>query len=97
MLTNKIWHPRKSTVEGGGAWGLLIKNIYAEVVAHVAGSLEAGGLPRYPESLFIEINVVKSWQSCFALYFTQLLKTRTCFILAREKISMSVQVEGWRE
>jgi hypothetical protein len=34
--------------------------IYAEVVTHVAGSLEAGGLPGYPESLVVEINVMKS-------------------------------------
>ncbi len=37
--------------------------IHAEVVTTVAGSLEAGGLPRYPESLFVEIKVMKSWQS----------------------------------
>jgi hypothetical protein len=29
-------------------------------VCCVAGSLEAGGLPRYPESLFVEINVMKN-------------------------------------
>ncbi len=34
--------------------------IYAEVVTRVAGSLEAGGLPVYPESLVVEINVIKS-------------------------------------
>ncbi len=45
---------------------------YAEVVAHVAGSLEAGGLPGYPES---EINVLKSWQGFVALYFQQMMKT----------------------
>ncbi len=33
--------------------------IYAEVVTRVVGSLEARGLPRYPESLFVEINMVK--------------------------------------
>ncbi len=33
--------------------------IYAEVVTRVAGSLEAGGFPRYPKSLFVEINVAK--------------------------------------
>ncbi len=49
--------------------------IYAEVVARVSGSLEAGGLPGYPESLFVEINMMKSWQRCLALYFTQILKT----------------------
>jgi hypothetical protein len=27
------------------------QKLYAEVVTHIAGSLEAGGLPRYPESL----------------------------------------------
>ncbi len=36
-------------------------SIYAEVVTFVAGSLEAGGLPGYPEVfLVVEINVVKS-------------------------------------
>jgi hypothetical protein len=30
------------------------------VVTHVAGSLEAGGLPGYPESLVVELNVMKS-------------------------------------
>ncbi len=35
-------------------------NIYAEVVTHVAGSLEAGRLPGNPESLFGEINMMKS-------------------------------------
>jgi hypothetical protein len=34
--------------------------IYAEVVTSVAGSLEAGGLLGYPESLLVEINVMKS-------------------------------------
>jgi hypothetical protein len=34
--------------------------IYAEVVTCVAGSLEAGGLPGYPECLFVEINMMKS-------------------------------------
>jgi hypothetical protein len=35
--------------------------IYAEVVTFVAGSLEAGGLPGYPQVfLIVEINVVKS-------------------------------------
>jgi hypothetical protein len=34
--------------------------MYAEVVTCVAGSLEAGGLPGCPESLFVEINVMKS-------------------------------------
>jgi hypothetical protein len=36
------------------------KLIYAEVVTHLAGCLEAGGLPEYPESLLVEINVIKS-------------------------------------
>ncbi len=36
--------------------------IHAEVVTRVAGSLEAGVLPGYPESLFVEINVtVETW------------------------------------
>ncbi len=34
--------------------------IYAEVVTHVAGSLEAEGLPGHPESLVVETNVMKS-------------------------------------
>jgi hypothetical protein len=34
--------------------------IYAEVVTGVASSLEAGGLSRYPKSVFVEINVMKS-------------------------------------
>jgi hypothetical protein len=51
--------------------------IYAEVVTCVASILKAEGLPGYPKSLFIEINVMKSCQSCLkALYFTQLVKTR---------------------
>ncbi len=33
--------------------------IHAEVVTRVAGSLEAGGLPGYPESLVVEINMMK--------------------------------------
>jgi hypothetical protein len=33
--------------------------IHAEVVTRVAGSLEAGGLPGYPESLVVEINAMK--------------------------------------
>jgi hypothetical protein len=36
---------------------MLVVSIYAEVVIRVAGSLEAGGLPRYPER---EINVIKT-------------------------------------
>ncbi len=34
--------------------------INSEIVICVAGSPEAGGLPRHPESLLIEINMVKS-------------------------------------
>jgi hypothetical protein len=34
--------------------------IYAAVVSRVAGSLEAGGLPGYPENLGVEKNVMKS-------------------------------------
>jgi hypothetical protein len=34
--------------------------IYAEVVTRMAGSLEAGGWPGYPESFFVEINLMKS-------------------------------------
>jgi hypothetical protein len=45
--------------------------MYAEVVTRVAGSLGAIGLPGYPEVLIIEINVMKSWQSLVALYFSQ--------------------------
>ncbi len=33
---------------------------HAEVVTRGAGSLEAWGLPGYPESLCVEINVMKS-------------------------------------
>jgi hypothetical protein len=44
----------------------------AEVVSRVAGSLEAEGLPGYPEVLNVEINVEKSCQNFIALYFTQL-------------------------
>jgi hypothetical protein len=33
-------------------------NTYAEVVTFVACNLEAGGLPGYPKSLFVEINVI---------------------------------------
>ncbi len=33
--------------------------IHAEVVTCVAGSLKARGLPGYPESLFVDINMVK--------------------------------------
>jgi hypothetical protein len=43
--------------------------MYAESVTRLAGSLEAGGLPGYPESLFVEINVIKSWQSHLTLLF----------------------------
>jgi hypothetical protein len=42
--------------------------MYAEVVTHVAGSLEAAGLPRYPETLVVEIDLMKSWQSSLTLY-----------------------------
>ncbi len=34
------------------------QRIHAEVVTRVAGSLEAVGLPGYPEVLFVEINVM---------------------------------------
>ncbi len=37
-----------------------VTDIYDEVVTHVAGSLEAVGLPGYPKVLFVEINVMKS-------------------------------------
>jgi hypothetical protein len=40
-----------------------------KVVACVASSIEAGGLPGYPESLFVKINVMKSRQSSYTLYF----------------------------
>ncbi len=48
--------------------------MYAEVVARVAGSIEAGGLPGYPEVLFVEINVVKSCQSFVALYLYMIME-----------------------
>jgi hypothetical protein len=35
-------------------------DMHAEVVTRVASSLGAGGLPGYPECLFVEINVMKS-------------------------------------
>ncbi len=38
-------------------------------VTCVAGSLEAEGLPGYPESLLVEMNLIKSCQSYVALYF----------------------------
>jgi hypothetical protein len=38
----------------------MVLGVYAEVVTLVAGTLEAGGLPGYPKSLFVEINVMKS-------------------------------------
>ncbi len=47
--------------------------IYAEVVTRVAGNLKAGGLPGYPEVLFVEINVMKYCQSFEALYFTRIM------------------------
>ncbi len=50
--------------------------MYAEDVTCVAGSLEAVGLPGYPEVLFFVINPMKSWQSFVALYFTQIWKTQ---------------------
>ncbi len=65
-------------------------NIYAEVVTLVAGGLEAGGLPGYPKSLFVE------------LYFTHIMKMRglklytKCLQVEGEKISTPVQVEGLR-
>ncbi len=51
-------------------------HINAEVVYHVAGSLEAGGLPGYPQCLVIEINVFNSWQSSFTLYWAKIMKIR---------------------
>jgi hypothetical protein len=51
-------------------------HIHDEVVTCVAGSLEAVGLPGYPEVLFVEINMMKSCQSFVVLYFTQMWKTR---------------------
>ncbi len=41
-------------------WSVSLCGRHAEVVTRVAGSLEAGGLPRHPESLVVEINVMKS-------------------------------------
>jgi hypothetical protein len=38
---------------------MLVTSIHAEVVTLVAGSLEAGEFAEYPESLFVEINVMK--------------------------------------
>ncbi len=58
----KINTSRKTTIIQHGKLDLVgsKSNIDAEFVARVADSLEAGGLPRYPESLFVEINVMKS-------------------------------------
>ncbi len=76
--------------------------IYAEVVTCVANSLKAGGLPECPECLIVEINMLKSWQSSLTLYWTQIMKTRDlklytkCLQVRKSKISMYVQVEGWR-
>jgi hypothetical protein len=39
---------------------IFCSKINAEVVTCVAGSLEAVGLPGYPEVLVVEINVVNS-------------------------------------
>jgi hypothetical protein len=50
-------------------------SMYAEAVTCVAGSLVAGVLPGYPKCLFAKTNVLKSWQSSLALYWTQILKT----------------------
>ncbi len=38
----------------------MCRHMYGEVVTRVAGSLEAIGLPGYPEVLIVEINMVKS-------------------------------------
>ncbi len=73
--------------------------MYAEVVT---GSHEAGGLPGYPKSLFVEINVMKSWQSSLTPYWTQIMKMwglklyMKCLHVRESKISMSVPVEGWQ-
>ncbi len=42
-------------------------NISAEVVTRVASSLEAGGLPGYPEVLFVEEVLTKL---CSTLFYT---------------------------
>jgi hypothetical protein len=46
----------KPVIEGKEHYPIM----YAEVVTHVAGSLEAVGLPGYPKVLIVEINVEKS-------------------------------------
>ncbi len=76
--------------------------IYAKVLPCVASSLDAGGLPGYPECLVVEIYVLKSWQSSLRLYWTQMVKTRglklytKCLHVRGSKISTFVQVEGWQ-
>ncbi len=55
MLKNSL-----SSLVSKGRINRLVR-IYAEVVTRVAGGLDAEGLPGYPKSLFIEINVMKSF------------------------------------
>jgi hypothetical protein len=62
MLKNSL-----SSLVSKGRINRLVR-IYAEVVTCVAGSLEAEGLPGYPKSLFIEINVMKSLTKQFSTF-----------------------------
>jgi hypothetical protein len=55
-------------------WCFDLPRIHAEVVTRVAGSLEAGGLPGYPEVLFVEINVTKL---CSNLFYTIIEDSRS--------------------
>jgi hypothetical protein len=48
--------------------------IYAEVVTHVAGSLEAGGLSGYPESKINVFEVLAKF--CSTLFYTNTEDTR---------------------
>ncbi len=79
----------------------LLMLIHAEVVTRVAGSLEAGGLPGYPESSKPAEDLTKLGSTLFSqimraqvleLYTNNLYK----FYITREKNDMSVQVEGWQ-
>ncbi len=70
-------HPQPLSLSGQCVrFKTFLKRIYAEVVTRVASSLEAVGLPGYPEVLFVEINVIKSRQRFVALYFTRIWKTQ---------------------
>jgi hypothetical protein len=50
--------------------------INAEVVTHVAGSLEAEGLPGYPQMLICWNKCDEVLKSSLSLYWTQISKTQ---------------------